>query len=145
MGDFIIRTGDRLKVTIPPPAVVPMLQLPVPLVGSGTNVLVEAMPVCLLGDELPAELAGPLPYTAPPFIIPGTGKLTLTLQPPNVTARTSSRGKPIVIKGQPFPALFTVETPATLPPPGGPVPDDPVEVKAGTAEFITTNATVTAS
>lgn len=144
MGDCIIRTGDRLRVTIPPPTVVPVLQLPVPLVGSGTNVLVQAMPVCLLGDELPVELAGPLPYTSPPFIVPGTGKLTLTLQAPNVTARASSRGKPIVIKGQPFPALFTVETPATLPPPDGPVPD-PVEVKAGTAEFITTNTTVTAT
>jgi hypothetical protein len=143
MGDFIIRTDDCLKVTIQPPAVVLTLQFPVPLVGSGTNVLVQAMPVCLLGDELPAVLAGLLPYTAPPFIIPGTGKLTLTLQPPNVTARTSSRGKPILIKGQPFPALFTVETPATQATPGGPVPD-PVEVKEGTAEFITTNAAVTA-
>ena len=144
MGDFIIRTDDCLKVTIQPPAIVPMLQFPVPLTGSGTNVLVQAKLVCLLGDEMPAKLVGLLPYTAPPFIIPGTGKLTLTLQLPNMTARASSRGKPILIKGQPFPALFTVETPATQTTPGGPVPD-PVMVKDGTAEFITTNATVTAS
>lgn len=143
MGDFILRTGDLLKVMIPPPVAVPMLVVPVPLLGSGTNVLVEAMPVCLLGDELPSELKEPLPYVEPPFTIPGTGRLTLTLRPANMTARTL-RGKPILIKGQQFPALFTVETPATQATPLGPVPD-PVAVKPGTAEFITTNATVTAS
>lgn len=142
MGDFILRTGDLLKVMIPPPVAVPMLVAPVPLLGSGTNVLVEAMEVCLLGDELPSELKVPLPYVEPPFTIPGTGSLTLTLLPANMTARTL-RGKPILIKGQQFPALFTVEAPATQPTPAGPVPD-PVVEKPGTAEFITTNATVTA-
>jgi hypothetical protein len=143
MGDFIVRTGDLLKVTIPPPAVVPLLQAPMPLVGSGTNVLVQGLPICLLGDELPRELTEPLPYTAPPFTIPGTGKLTLTLLPTNLTTRTT-RGKPILIKGEQFPALFTVESPATQATAGGPVPD-PAAVKAGTAQFITTNVTVTAS
>ena len=59
MGDFVIKTGDLLQVTIPL-AAVPALQVPVSLVGSGTTVLVQAMPVCLQGDELPAALAGPL-------------------------------------------------------------------------------------
>jgi hypothetical protein len=143
MGDVVIRSGDLLKVTIPPPVLVPMLQAPVPLLGSGTGVLAEGMPVCLLGDELPAALAAPLAYTAPPFTIPGTGTLTLTLLPPNMTAQTM-RGKPLLIKGQAFPVRFTVETPATQPSPGGPVPD-PVGVKPGTAVFVTTNATVTAA
>lgn len=142
MGDFILRTGDWLKVTIPPPVAVPMLVVPVPLLGSGTNVLVGAMPVCLLGDELPTELKEPLPYVEPPFTVPGTGKLTLTLQPANMTARTL-RGKAILIKGQQFPALFTVETTAFTDTPV-PVPD-PVLLKPGTAEFITTNKRVTAS
>jgi contractile injection system spike tip protein len=143
MGDVIIRSGDLLKVTIPPPVLVPMLAAPVPLLGSGTSVLAEGMPVCLLGDELPAELTGPLPYTAPPFTIPGTGTLTLTLLPPNLTAQTML-GKPLLIKGQAFDICLTVETPATQPSPDGPVPD-PVGVKPGTAVFLTTNATVTAS
>jgi len=142
MGDFILRTGDLLKVAIPPPVVVPMLGAPVPLLGSGTNVLVQAMPVCLLGDELPNLLKGPLPYAEPPFTIPGTGRLTLTLRPANLTARTL-RGKPILIKGQQFPALFAVLTPATTP--AVPPEPDPVPVKSGTAEFITANKTVTAS
>ena len=33
MGDFIIKTGDLLKVTIPPPAIVHMLEAQVPLEG----------------------------------------------------------------------------------------------------------------
>jgi hypothetical protein len=143
MGDFIIRTGDLLKVTMVPPTIVPTLEAPVPLEGSCETVSANAMPVCLLGDELPAELKGPLPYTAPPFTVPGTGKLALTLMTPNMTARTSA-GKPILIKGQKFAALFTVVTPAEQTTPAGPVPD-PLGIKEGTAEFITTNETVTAS
>jgi len=136
MGNFIVKTGDSLKVTIPLPAVVLVPPLP-PLVGSGTDVLVEDRPVCLPGD-VPALLAGPFFYTVPPvFDIPGTG--TLTLGQPNVTALTLSRGEPIVIKGE-FPATFTVEKPAMA----GEVPDPDVE-KVGIAEFITTNTTVTAS
>lgn len=143
MGDFVIRTGDQLKVTMAPPTIVPALEVPVPLEGSCETVSVNGMPICLLGDELPGELKGVLPYTAPPFTVPGTGKLTLTLMTPNMTARTSA-DKPILIKGQKFAALFTIVTPAEQPTPAGPVPD-PLCVKEGTAEFITTNGTVTAS
>jgi hypothetical protein len=138
MGDFIIKSGDSLQVVIPLPAVVVELALPVPLVGSGTDVRVDDTPVCLLGDELPAALAGLLVYTVPPeFDIPGTG--TLTLSKPNVTAKTLSGGKPILIKGQ-FSATFNVVTPAFF----GEVPDPDLE-KVGIATFITTDTTVTAS
>jgi Contractile injection system spike tip protein len=142
MADFIIKTGDMVKVTIPPPAVIPLLEAPVPLTGSSTNVTVSGSPACLLGDQLPIELQEPLPYTAPPFTNPGTGKLTLTPLPANQTLLTKD-GKPILIKGQQFTALFTVETPATQTTPAGPVPD-PVLAKPGTAQFITTNGTIKA-
>jgi len=142
MPDFVIRTGDTIKITIPPPAIVPMLEAPVPLEGSSTTVTVVGAPACLVGDELPMELREPLPYTAPPFVTPGTGKLTLTLLPDNQTALTKN-GKAILIKGSEFAATFTVETPATQITPDGPVPD-PVATKAGTAQFITTNTTVKA-
>jgi len=129
----------ELQVTLPLPAVVLQLAPPVPLVGSGTDVLVDARPVCLPSDvKLPAALAVPLVYTVPPeFDIPGTG--TLTLSKPNVTAKTLSGGKPILIKGQ-FSATFNVVTPAFA----GDVPDPDLE-KVGIATFITTDTTVTAS
>jgi hypothetical protein len=135
--DFIIVTGDMIQVTIAPPTIVPQLAAPVPLVGSGQNVMVGGKLVCVEGDELPASLKGPLPYTSPPFVTPGTGTLEITLAPNNKTAQTEN-GKKILVKGATFTARFTVQTPAQQPTPGGPVPD-PVAVKQGTAQFITTN------
>lgn len=135
--DFIIVTGDMIQVTIPPPTLVPQLMAPVPLIGSSQNVMVGGMPVCLEGDELPPVLQAPLPYTAPPFVIPGMGTLELTLMPNNKTMQTQN-GKKILIKGATFLAKFNVQTPAQQPTPAGPVPD-PVAVKPGQAQFITTN------
>ena len=135
--DFIIVTGDMIQVTIPPPTIVPQLMAPVPLVGTGQNVLVGGKPICLEGDELPPSLKAPMPYTAPPFVTPGTGTLEITLMPNNKTAQTEN-GKKILVKGATFTAKFNVQTPAQQPTPGGPVPD-PVAVKPGTAQFITTN------
>lgn len=137
-----MRTNDMIKVTIPPPAIVPILEAPVPLIGSSTSVTAVDMTICLLGDELPPVLREPLVYTAPPFVTPGTGMLTVTLLPTNMTQQTTNDNK-ILIKGGQFTAMFTVEEPAMQPTPAGPVPD-PVIEKPGTAEFITTNATVKA-
>jgi hypothetical protein len=142
VADFVLRTGDLIAVTIAAPALVPQLQAPVPLTGSSRDVQINNMAVCLLGDELPRALATPLAYTAPPFVTPGTGKLTVTLLPGNVTRQTIN-GKPLLLKGGRFPVVFTVQTPATQPTPTGPVPDA-VLVKQGTAQFITTNSTVLA-
>jgi len=143
LADIVIRTGDLLQVTIPAPTIVPQLEAPAPLTGTSTDVIVVGTPVCLQGDELPPELRGPLVYTAPPFTIPGTGTLALTLLPPNLTRQTTNGGKPLLLKGGTFQAMFTVNSPATQPTPGGPVPD-PVVEKPGTAQFISTNEIVKA-
>ena len=60
-SDFIIKTGDMIKITIPPPVLVPAIQAPVPLKGTSTDVQVNNQFVCLQGDELPMSLRGPLP------------------------------------------------------------------------------------
>ncbi len=144
MADFVIKTGDMLQVTVPPPALVPQLVAPIPLVGTGTTVLVNNQPVCLQGDELPIALRGPLMYTAPPFVTPGMGTLTVTLMPNNLTLRTTAAGKPALLKGATFMATFNVTVPAMQPTPVGPIPD-PVAVKPCQAQFITTTVTVMAS
>lgn len=131
-----------VQVTIPPPTIVPQLMAPVPLVGSSQNLVVGGAPACLEGDELPPAIQVPLTYTAPPFVTPGMGTLQLTLTPTNKTMMTEN-GKKILIKGQQFIAKFNVQTPAQQPTPAGPVPD-PVAVKPGTAQFITTNVMTTA-
>lgn len=141
-ADFIIKTGDMIRITISPPAVVPPLAAPIPLVGTSANMKVNNMLVCLEGDELPPTLLAPLPYTAPPFVTPGTGTVSVTLTPMNKTMKTKNQ-KAILIKGTPFTAEFTVMSPAMQPTPAGPVPD-PVAKKPGMAEFVTTNMTVKA-
>ena len=142
MGDHIIKTGDQVRVTIAPPSVVPALATPVALTGSGRTVAIGGAPICLVGDELPKPLRAVLPYTAPPFTNPGTGRLSLTLLPGNKTQLTEN-GQPILIKGAAFTATFDVVTPATQSTPSGPVPDGQL-TKQGTAQFITTNETVEA-
>jgi hypothetical protein len=141
--DFLLKTGDMIQITIPPPAIVPMIEAPVPLVGTSTSVTIMGMPACLLGDELPPELREPLPYTEPPFVTPGTGMLEIILAPNNITLDTMAEG-PMLLKGVIFEAMFTVEVPAEMPTPAGPVPDPLVE-KPGTAQFITTNVIVKGS
>jgi hypothetical protein len=142
VSDYIIRTGDMLQVTIDPPAIVPMLMAPGPLMGTSTNFKVMDQFVCLLGDQIPMAWRSPMPYTAPPFVTPGTGMLQVVLLPTNQTATTENGGV-ILIKGGTFQAMFNVQVPAMQPTPAGPVPD-PLAVKSGTAQFITINTTTKA-
>ena len=144
MADLIIKTGDMLQVTVPPPAIVPLLMAPVPLIGTGLTVLVNHQPICLQGDELPPVLRVPLVYTAPPFVTPGMGTLMVTLMPNNLTLRSMWCGKPALLKGANFMATFNVTVPAMQPTPVGPVPD-PVVVKPCQAQFITTTVNSLAS
>jgi hypothetical protein len=141
-ADYVIVTGDMIRITIFPPTTVLTLTAPVPLKGSSSDMKVNHMAVCLEGDELPAMLKSPQPYVSPPFVIPGTGTLSLKLNPNNKTMQ-SKNGKPILIKGAPFTAEFQVASPAMQPTPGGPVPDSAMK-KSGIAEFITTNVRVKA-
>jgi hypothetical protein len=144
MADFLVKTNDMLQVTIPPPAIVPQLVAPVPLMGTGLTVLINNLPVCLQGDELPPTLRMPLMYTAPPFVTPGMGTLTIVLMPNNLTMLSSVGGKPALLKGATFQAMFNVTVPAMQPTPVGPIPD-PLLVKPCTAQFITTTVNVLVS
>ncbi|MCW2596108.1 MAG: hypothetical protein JWR06_439 [Jatrophihabitans sp.] len=137
MGDFIIKTNDMIQITVPPPALVPMITAPVPLIGTGTTVMIGGVPVCLMGDEMPPSLMAPMPYTAPPFVTPGMGTLTIILKPDNLSKKTM-QGKSMLLKGTTFDAMFNVSAPAMQPTPAGPVPD-PLMVKKCTCMFITTN------
>jgi Contractile injection system spike tip protein len=144
MADFVIKTSDLLQVTIPPPAIVPLLMAPVPLIGTGLTVMINNQPACLQGDEFPPTLRVPLVYTAPPFVTPGMGTLTLILMPNNMSMRSMFGGKPALLKGATFQAMFNVTVPAMQPTPVGPIPD-PVLVKPGIAQFITSTVNVQVS
>jgi len=143
MGDFVIKNGDQIQITIDPPALVPQLLPPVALIGSSTNLLIAGSAACLEGDELPPSIQTPLQYMAPPYTTPGMGTLQIVLSPDNLTTKTPN-GKSMLLKGGTFKAIFNVQAPAMMPTPAGPQPD-PMMVKQGTAQFITTNTTVMAS
>jgi hypothetical protein len=142
-ADYVIVNNDLLRITFFPPLLVPAVMAPVPLVASSSNVKVGGMYICLEGDELPPSLQPPQTYMSPPYVIPGTGTIKLTLNDTNKTAKVKNDGTIILIKGTPFTAEFEVASPAQQPTPGGPVPD-PVSKKSGIAEFITTNVRVKA-
>jgi hypothetical protein len=144
VGDFIITTGDMIHVMIDPPAIIPQLEAPIPLEASTNGIIVDGMPACVLGDEVPPPLRGLMSYTLPPFTIPGTGTLQVFLEPDNMAVQTTTDGKPLLIRGRPFPVAFTVAVPAMQPTPAGPLLD-PEAMKPGTAQFVTTNETVIAS
>jgi hypothetical protein len=135
--DVIIVNADMIQITINPPTIVPPLMVPVPLVATGFTT-VSDQKVCVEGDELPPSLKAPLPYTSPPYVIPGTGKVSVTLKPANKTSASIDDGKKMLLKGQTFDAKFQVQVPAQQPSPGGPVPD-PSPSYSGTAVFISTN------
>lgn len=140
-ANSILVTGDMLQITVPPPAVVPTVISPIPLVGSSTTVMIGGMPACLEGDELPPMLQAPQMYMSPPYVTPGMGTFTVTLLPTNKTAKGKDSGKAMLLKGATFQAKFQVSSPAMMPTPAGPQPD-PVPMVMCTAQFITTQMKV---
>jgi hypothetical protein len=134
--DFIIQNGDQLMITITPPALVPALLAPVPLVASGFSTI-NGLAVCVEGDENPQSLQVPTPYTSPPYTVPGMGTVAVTLGASNKTSAATDQGKAILLKGSTMTAQFTVSVPAQMPPPVS--TPDPLAAKTGTAVFITTN------
>jgi hypothetical protein len=80
--------------------------------------------------------------TPPPVLTPGTGTLSITLAP-NDLSKKAQNGKPVILKGMTLQASFAVPSPAVQPTPAGPLPD-PVMTKPGTCEFITTDISVQA-
>jgi hypothetical protein len=141
MGTKVIIDGDMIKITINPPCVVPQLIPPVPLVASGFSKITDKV-VCVEGDELPPSIKSPLVYTAPPFVIPGTGTVKVTLNDDNKTSVAKDKDKKMLLKGSTFQAEFDVQSPAKMPTPAGPQPD-PMSTYKGTAQFITTDTVVT--
>ncbi len=134
----ILTTGDMLQITVPPPAIVPMAVAPIPLIGTGTSILIMGKPCCLEGDEVPPPLKAPMPYTSPPYVTPGMGSFQIILAPDNKSAKGQASNKAVLLKGTTFQAKFQVSSPAMMPTPAGPQPD-PLMVKMCTAQFITTD------
>lgn len=132
MKDIILVDGDIVMFD-------PLFGINVVTVMGPVKITATGLPkiggkgVCLMGDHL--AVSANCTYMNPAFSIPGTGKLTIvSLLPPQILPLINSSGKPIMVKGQKFMALFTMQSPAKMPGPP-PVPDA-VAAVPGTGMFI---------
>jgi hypothetical protein len=132
----IIRTGDQ-AIFNPAFGTAIVVVLPGVITGSGRAQL-DGITACVLGDEASVVVQN-VAYVSPPFVTPSVGTLTIaSLNPDQIAMHTTIDGKPAILLGSQFNALFTVSAPA-MQPSTPPVPD-PVPVYPGSGQFVTTNA-----
>ncbi|WP_298548745.1 hypothetical protein [uncultured Aquimarina sp.] len=132
--DTIILDGDKVLFdpTYGPATVVVK---PGTIKASGKTT-VQGKKVVVKGDESKVVVSG-CTYTSPSFPIPGTGNLKVaSLGPDQLTKKTKSGSKPIVLKGGVFIARFEVQSPAKFIPPGSAPISDPVPFYMGTGKLV---------
>lgn len=139
MDNYIV-TGDQV-VFLPNFGSAIITPIPGVITGSATKTLVTNKPVCLEGDEKKVTVPGVV-YINAAYSIPGVGVLTIqALGGDQTSKKTTIEGKAPILKGMQFDAKFTVNTPAQMPTPGGPVPDS-VPTFMGKGMFVPSNMTV---
>ena len=138
MPDLILIAGDKAAF-LPVFGAAVVVVRPGTLLGSGAGTL-NGRKLCIDGDEKSVLVPGCL-YTAPPYVIPGTGTLKIAALAGDQKARkTRTGGKPVLLRGSRFTASFEVLSPAQQPPPGpGPPIPDPMPKYSGQGAFLTTN------
>lgn len=138
----ILRHGDqaKFKPMFAPTAIVKVKPGKIKAKGKST---IKGKKIAIKGDEKSVKVN--CDYTAPPFIIPGKGVITIVKVPPHLlTLKAKSGGKAILKEGQGFIAQFEVKKPAQLITPQGPK-KDPVKKYTGTGEFKTKQKKVKAN
>ncbi|SHN32360.1 hypothetical protein [Streptomyces yunnanensis] len=142
MGDFLIRSTDLAIVSFTPPALV--IAPPGIMKGSAATCTVVGLPVCLVNkdDQPPLFLTGLFPYTKPPYVIPGMGRISLQIDEANKSKKATYTGAKAIVKGKKFTAKFTVTVPAQQPSTPSPTPD-PKTQYTGQAVFVTSNTRAT--
>jgi hypothetical protein len=137
MSDEILRSGDQ---AIYNPTFGPAMVTVSPgtLTGTGAQVNAVKARVCVQGDQASATVPG-CAYVSGPFVTPGTGTLSISaLGVDQLSRKSRSGGKPLMLRGTTSTAKFEVISPATKPGPEGPVPD-PTLTYTGSGSFRTGN------
>ncbi len=139
--DVIIMDGDQVNFLPVFGSALVSVQ-PGKMIASGKTTI-KGKKVCVDGDESKVEVAN-CSYVAPPFVIPGTGTLTIKkLAPDQLTQKSKSGNKSIVIKGNMFIAEFKVTAQAKQPPPTN--APDPVPMYPGQGQLIPANTKIMAT
>lgn len=135
MSDFILIDGDQANFN-PAFGIATVVVRLGDLKASGASTL-NGKKVCIDGDEKSVSVPSCV-YTAGSYTIPGTGTLKiLVLGGDQKAQKTNSAGKPVLLKGSTFTAIFEVQNPAKQPPPA--LTPDATPQYSGTGNFITTN------
>lgn len=138
-ADFTICDGDLL-MWMPGPYGGGMAIAPgIGKVKAGAKkVKVGGKKVSLKGDEKKWKSLAPIPYMAPPYVIPGMamGKVKM-LMPDQTTKKVKVEGKEVIIKGMMWMAYLKVMVKAMMPCPPGPPMMDPMPMHMpGMGKFI---------
>lgn len=144
MADTVLIDGD-LAMFQPSFGIATVVVRPGTMAGSGPATK-GGKPLCLAGDEARLQVPGCI-YTTPQHSIPGVGTLGIqALGGDQQAARTTHKGKALILVGGGFTAKFNVTVPAMQPPPGpgAPIPDATTEY-AGQGQFASMNLTFKAS
>lgn len=133
-GDSVVFSSTGPILLLPP--------FPTITIKANGKTTINGKKICIAGDEKKIELS--CSYTMPPFMIPGSGKLKIqSLGPEQLTQKTKSGTKSLILKGKLFTAIFQVEFPAKQPAPVN--TPDPMPFYMVKGEFITNNTKIKAT
>ncbi|MCK8521018.1 hypothetical protein M0D21_05540 [Aquimarina sp. D1M17] len=139
--DLILIDGDQVNFLPAFGNAVVSVQ-PGKITASGKTTI-NGKKVCIEGDESKVEVKN-CSYVAPPFVIPGLGTLTIkALGPDQLTTKSKSGNKGIIVKGSVFIAEFKVTSPAKQPPPAN--SPDPLPMYPGQGELVPSNVKIKAT
>jgi hypothetical protein len=136
--DFIVvdQTMVNFLPMFPPAIVTP---IPTVIKSSAAKVKVVMKKACLKGDEKSVESKGCMYLNPAGYPIPGMGTLKVDkLASDQLTTKVKAEGKPFILKGKFFDAVFEVMMPAMqLPPPAmGGAPDSKPKYQQGKGMFL---------
>ena len=137
--DFVITDGD--EVTFLPNFGAAIVSVKPGKMKASGKTTIKGKRVCVEGDEKKIAIAN-CSYISGAFV-GGKGKLTIKkLVSSQLTKKSKSGGKSIILKGKPFIAQFNVTTPAKMPPDNKP---DPVPIYIGMGKFKPLNIKIKAT
>lgn len=118
MADYILIEGDKADFSSAFTTVGLTISHPNGLtvdLKAGGKATLGGKKVCVQGDEKKAIISGCM-YKTPFHTVDGSGNLKIEALAPDQQARkTKSDGKPVLLKGSLFTAMFEVLTPAQTP------------------------------
>lgn len=141
-SDILIIDGDTVQFN-PLQGMAIVVVRPVKIKASGKT-KIKGKKICIQGDETKVEVANCM-YSTPSFPVPGKGVLKIaSLASNQLTKKSKSANKPMLLKGAVFNSKFEVQSPAKLITPTGEVPD-PMPFYMGVGKFTPNNNSIKAT